>query len=71
MTISEPKSSSEAKSIADVRLRVQKQPQKLLSSTAAPWYLQPKVMVPFVTIHVLAGIGVIHPVSAFMLSYGN
>ena len=65
------KSPSEAKSVTVLRSRVQQQPRALPPSVATPWYLQPSVMVPFVTMHVLVGIGVIHLINAFVFSFGN
>ena len=52
---------------------VQKKQQKHPSSTAAPWYLQLKVMLTFITIHMLAAIGAVHQVliSTLQVSYGN
>ena len=68
------KSSSENKSVAPLRLHSRKQPQEFLPSTTTPWYLQPSLMLPFMTIHMLAGIGIIQLISlinTFMFSLGN
>ena len=68
------KSPSKAKSVTVLRSHVQQQPQALPPSVATPWYLQTSVMVPFVTMHVLAGIGLVHLINlinAFVFSFGN
>ena len=65
------KSPFETKSVAPLRLHARKQPQEFLPSTATPWYLQPSVMLPFVTIRILACIGMVHLISTFVLSFEN
>ena len=68
------KSPSKPKTVTVLRSHVQLQPQALSPSVTTPWYLQASVMVPFVTMHVLAGIGVVHLinlVNAFVFSFEN
>ena len=68
------KSPSKPKTVTVLRSHVQLQPQALPPSVTTPWYLQASVMVPFVTMHVLAGIGVVHLINlanAFVFSFEN
>lgn len=71
------KSPSKPKTVTVLRSHVQlqpQQPQALSPSVTTPWYLRASVMIPFVTMHVLAGIGVVHLinlVNAFVFSFEN
>ena len=71
------KSPSKPKTVTVLRSHVQlqpQQPQALSPSATTPWYLRASVMIPSVTMHVLAGIGVVHLinlVNAFVFSFEN